>query len=650
MPRFAVWILCVISAGFAAAGGFFSVRAGDGFFSNAFAIVAGLVYPVAGAIVVSRQRIIGSLLVVAGMSESIALAGSGYAKYGLVTMPGSVPGPAGAGWLAEWAWTPGFAAIFVLTPIFFPDGRGPSKRWRLVPWAVGAAMAAIVVASVLTWSDRTAMVLGHDVPGSAAADAIGGGAFLVLLVCAALALIAVVVRFRRSRGIERQQLKWFVFAVALSAILMLTAQVVQIEEVLLLLAIPLLPAAIAISILRHRLYEIDFVINRSLVYGGLTAIIFGAYVGGVTIFDRFARRNDVAASLVTAVVVALLFQPLRDRIQRGINRLMFGLRDDPYAALSRLSRQLEASTPADVLPAVANAVAHALRLSYAGIEMPDDGAPAIVTATGTPAAEPERIPLTYQGQSVGALLVSPRSRGETLSTADRRVLDDLARQVGIAVYALNLTRDLQRSRERLVGAREEERRRLRRDLHDGLGPALAGVALEVEAARNVLRSDAQAADQMLGRLAEKIQDVVTEIRRLVYGLRPPALDELGLVAALREQATHVLGSSARIEAPIELPGLSAAVEVAAYRIATEAMTNVARHADARSAVVRLSISDDSLVLDVQDNGRGVTDDAMPGVGLRSMRERAEELGGTWSVGPSAGGGTRVLARLPLERS
>jgi signal transduction histidine kinase len=244
--------------------------------------------------------------------------------------------------------------------------------------------------------------------------------------------------------------------------------------------------------------------------------------------------------------------------------------------------------------------------------------------------------------------LAPRAAGEAFSPADLRLLDDLARQAHVAAHAVRLTTDLQRSRERLVSAREEERRRLRRDLHDGLGPQLAGLTLKLDAARNLLGRDTQAADALLGELKIQTQSAIADIRRLVYDLRPPALDDLGLIGALREQIAqyqyHQL--SITIDAPEQLPALPAAVEVAAYRIAQEALTNVVKHAKARRCRISLGVSS-GLCLDIRDDGCGLLSGRRAGIGLNSMRERAAELGGRCEISPAPGGGTCVVAWLPL---
>ena len=378
-------------------------------------------------------------------------------------------------------------------------------------------------------------------------------------------------------------------------------------------------------------------------------------------------------SLLATVVVAVLFQPLRLRLQRGVNHLMYGERDDPYAVLTHLGSRLEATlVPEKVLPTIVETVAQALKLPYVAIALlPEEqsftataagdiaGAGAqetdIVAFSGTPVPEAIRVPLVYQAETIGYLLLAART-GDTFGKADARLLADLARQAGVAVYAVRLTTHLQRlttslqqARERLVTTREEERRRLRRDLHDGLGPAMASLTFKVDAARNFLTQDSARADALLTSVRQQAQEAITDIRRLVYNLRPPALDELGLLSALREQAVHYQhqGLEVAFDTPTTLPPLPAAVEVATYRIAQEALTNVARHAEAHHCLLRLSIDAEALHLDIRDDGKGIPAEHRMGVGLHTMHERASELGGSCIITPGSPGGTTIQVRLPL---
>jgi signal transduction histidine kinase len=262
--------------------------------------------------------------------------------------------------------------------------------------------------------------------------------------------------------------------------------------------------------------------------------------------------------------------------------------------------------------------------------------------------------LVDQGIPIGELRVTPRVGERTLSRADHRLIEDLAAHAGVAAHAVQLTRELQRARARLVTTREEERRRLRRDLHDGLGPVLASQALTIDAARTVLPTDPAAADALLAALKAQGQQAIADVRQVIEALRPPALDALGLVAAIRQAAAAYdrTGLQVTVAAPASLPPLPAAVEVAAYRIVQEALTNVVRHAGARVCAVVLTLTDDERVLEltITDDGGGLPADHRQGVGLATMRERAEELGGTCVVGARPGGGVQVQARLPLPRA
>jgi signal transduction histidine kinase len=503
----------------------------------------------------------------------------------------------------------------------------------------------------------------------------------------ALGVGAQIYRYRRSTNpIQRQQTKWVVFGITLAIAIFLSLNVASmfspqhirhspvvslVTQPIYYLAMSLIPLSIGMAIFRHHLWDIDNIINRTLVYVALTASVAGLYIITVGyLATLFQTSGNLLISLLSTGLVAVLFQPLRDRLQRMVNRLLYGERDDPYAVISRLGQRLEATLAPDaVLPAIVETVAQALKLPYVAIALEQDGqnviaaehredetrrsgdkrrdAPALVSLS------PDQlvcVSLVCQGEAVGQLILAPRAAGESFSPADRRLLDDLARQAGVAAHAVRLTSDLQRSRERLVSAREEERRRLRRDLHDGLGPQLASVTLKLDAARNLLDHDPAAVGALLADLKSQTQAAITDIRRLVYDLRPPALDDLGLVSALREQIGqyqyHQL--SITIDAPANLPSLPAAVEVAAYRIAQEAITNVVRHSGAQNCIVSLGVGN-GLYLDIRDDGRGLPENRRAGVGLSSMRERATELGGNCEIGPVPSGGTCVIAWLPLPK-
>ena len=478
-----------------------------------------------------------------------------------------------------------------------------------------------------------------------------------------LGIIFQVVRYRRLSGPdERRGAKWVVagFTVANSALVgitMLSASptiTVPIAVLILLSLAPvLIPVNMAIAIQRQNLWDVGSLVRKTLVYGLLTVLLAGIYYAGVVVLQNLLAattgRREPIAIILTTLLIAALFQPVRDRLQRGVNRLLFGERDDPYVVLSQLTRQLrQTGEPGLTLPAVAATITRALKLPYAAIELSDGDAGRTVAASGRASMETESWPLLYQGEIVGRLLVAPRSPGEAFTPRERRLLQDIATQAGAVAYSARLLAALQGSRERLVLAREEERRRIRRDLHDELGPSLASQTFMLDTAIDLLKADPMAAAEVLQTLKSRNQELVGDIRRLAYELRPPALDELGLLGALRAHTSQIPSPTVSTTAiPDPLPPLPAAVEVAAYRIALEAVNNTVRHAAARTCAITLETTAARLTLTIADDGAGLSIGNPTGIGLRSMRERAEEVGGALSVGNTPTGGAQVTAVLPL---
>jgi two-component system NarL family sensor kinase len=416
------------------------------------------------------------------------------------------------------------------------------------------------------------------------------------------------------------------------------------------------PVVLAVAVLRFDLFEIRVLVHRSLLYTVLTVSVVASYAAVVGLLSAATgRRAGFAASAAAAGLVAVAFHPLRHRLQRAVGRLVYGGAAEPYEVLAQLGRRLEdLAQPDAVLDAVVETVARSLGRPYVAIELTDGDHHEVAAFHGTPTNDTLAVSLVHQTAEVGRLVVGLRQPGEQVGPAEQRLIADLAAHVGTVLVATRLAVDVQRSRERLVSALEEERRRVGRDLHDGLGPRLAAAAMKLEAAGRMARRDLDAALALHDEVRRELGDVIGDVRRLVYALRPPALDQLGLVGALREQANRLAarsngGRAVDFEVSLDgpLPELPAAVEVAAYRIASEAMTNAARHADATRVVVRLGASE-ALTVEVEDDGRGMPGAVGGGVGVASMRERAEELGGAVSIEAGASGGTVVTASLPLE--
>jgi two-component system NarL family sensor kinase len=312
-----------------------------------------------------------------------------------------------------------------------------------------------------------------------------------------------------------------------------------------------------------------------------------------------------------------------------------------------MSDSLASTSPEpSMLSTIAETIARTVKLPYVQLETTSG----TTVAFGTPikGSVSTRIEINYREASVGWLEVTSRLPKEPLTTSEYLLLNSLARQVGITLHAAQMSEALQASREQLVTTREEERRRIRRDLHDGLGPTLASLGLQLSALRRIVRDNPDQAEHLIDELRDDVRAATAEIRRLVYDLRPPMLDELGLIAAIKN--FKLAGSTTHLEAiaPEPMPRLSAAVEVAIYRIASEAIHNVVKHAQATTCVVEVQVETGYLTLSVTDDGRHSYAGDIAGIGLQSMRERAAELGGTFSIQPAKAGGTRLVVHLPLE--
>ncbi len=436
------------------------------------------------------------------------------------------------------------------------------------------------------------------------------------------------------------------------------------------LGMGLLPLCLGVASLRYGLFDINILINRTLVYGSLTGLLGALYLSLVAGVSFLTQAQDTTlAAMLAAAVVSLLFQPLRQRLQHWVSRLLFGERDDPYQLVSQLGQQLSLpAEPETALKQIAAIIGRGLKLPCVALATPMAQGwqiqaiyQANLPGNTIDLAEGDWLPMVelaarpgwqaqidYQGALAGLLWVSPRLADATFSRADQRTLGELARQLGPILQAARLHTELLNAHARLVTAREEERRRLQRDLHDGLGPTLASLTLQVDAAASLLRRDPERAAVVLETVAAQTHDLIGSVRQMVYGLRPPALDELGLLATLRARLAQSSAPGLQISfhAPESLPPLPAAVETAAYQIVLGAVTNVVRHAQARRCQVTLELGGRALKITVVDDGVGIG--AHPaGIGIQTMRERAVELGGSFAVEALHGSGTCLQAHLPL---
>ncbi|WP_066375061.1 sensor histidine kinase [Herbidospora mongoliensis] len=629
-------------------------RPGPISFSSWSSTVPGVALAVAGAVLALRlpRHAVTWILLAGGLTTALNGLGAAYAGYSITHHGGALPLTAPA-FYAGARLGPFMNLVPVLVLLFFPDGRLPSARWRRPAWlSLGGTGFAVLVFLAVPWH---IVEPGEEWPGLDVAfvrlpdevwRVLFGVAPVLIAVTLVVSVAAFVARFRGADRVRRAQLRWMLLAGLLNVVLLAAPLVADWlpDDAVFVAAIVALAAAVLIAVGRYRLYDIDPVLGWTLVYGALAAAVVGI---DVTIFAGMsALVEEPAAAVLAAGVVAVLYGPLRTWIQKKVGGV---LRGEPYDVVSALARRLEESAgPEELLLAVATAVASAFRSPFVRVELDRPSGGVVAVEHGTRRDDGVVVlPFAYRDVEIGRLTLVPRA-GTRLAEADQRLLADVVRQAAAAVRATALTEELQQSRERLVGGVEEERRRLRRDLHDGLGPTLAAAALKVEAAGNLMDRDPALAREALGQVRGDLSTVLNDVRRLVHDLRPPALDQFGLAGALRQAAERFGEGTVAIVVSTagDLTGLPAAAEVAAYRIGCEAMVNVTRHARAARCEVRLTATGGTLEVEIVDDGRGLRTGEGVGVGLLAMRERAEELGGRCTVTGGATG-TRVHAVLPL---
>jgi signal transduction histidine kinase len=558
-----------------------------------------------------------------------------------------------AAWVENWAFV-GLIVLVTWPLLLFPDGHLPSRRWRPVGAVLLVAPAAIALNGMLDPGTLGSVDAARPVAnplGIPAAwtwvDALGAaGVGIPLGVIASMIAVQRRAAHRRDPGMRAAL--WAGRGLAANFVLwvLLSSVGTGLEDGTLYGAtfttsIAAFALAAAIAVLRHRVLEVDVLLRRSFIVVGVAVVTFTAFAVVFAIVGTLA--GDGPAAVGGAFAVALIAVPVGVRVRDRVDRMLYG-HQDVSTAVARMSEELDsAGDPAEALPGLARAVAETLGAS--GVRLDPDARLGLAPVhVGGRLEEPalERV-LRHRGQELGRLVLGARAPGEPFGAADLLLVEVLARQVTLAVDAVALASQLQQSRGQIVTAREEERRRLRRDLHDGLGPALAGIALTLQAAQNTGGAEA---DELVTGAREQMQDVVAEIRRIVHALRPAVLDDLGLAAALRAHADRLAPLAIELDLPEPQLPLSAAAELAVFRIATEALTNVVRHAQASTCRVALRSDGGETVLEVTDDGRGLQPRANPGVGLRSMRERAAELGGHVVLGEAALGGLAVAVRLP----
>jgi signal transduction histidine kinase len=661
---------------------------------SAFAAAAAI----AGTVIVTRQprNMIGWLLLAIPVCAAFALMAGDYATYTLVTAPGSLPFGTAAAWIDRWTVVP-MLCLPILLFLLFPDGRVPSGRWRPVLWLALAAPALTTALFALTPGRMTggfAQLTSVRVINPLGIRAAGGvirvlspiGGFSCLL-AAFLAGAALAARFRSRRGDERQQIKWLAFAgtafLAELALTMVGAATLgnsaagdtwgntmyTVMSATLGLGIP---AACAVAILKYRLYGIDVVISKTVVYAVLAAFITAVYVllvVGAGALAGSGGRPSLGLSILATAVVAVAFQPVRERVQRFANRLVYGRRATPYEALSQLSERM-ASTYAteDLLPTMATIVAEATGAARADVWLRDGGElravaswpagadprPAVALAGGEfpGRGADRRVPVMYHGELLGALSIT-KKRGDAFTPTEDKLVSDLATQAGLMLRNVGLTEqliarlaELRTSRERLVTAQDRERQRLERDIRGGAQRQLAGLASKLELAAQALEHDEAQAKALLNQVTSHTAQALKDLRELARGIYPALLADMGIAAALDAQARK-----APIPVSVEAGGIGRypqETEAAVYFCALEALRNAAKHAHASRASVRLSENNAELQFEVADNGQGFDPaTTQQGTGLQGIADRIDALGGHVHIDSAPGQGTKINGQVPV---
>jgi two-component system, NarL family, sensor kinase len=599
-----------------------------------------------GAFVLNRvpKHPIGRLMIAIGLLGALAAVCASWTSWTPIA------------WIGQWAWWPPVSLVPILL-LLFPDGRLPSRRWRPLLLSLSAlgVIASLALAVAAVGNTHSLLTSAQPAPPGLARTLVrlAVAVFVVEVLCTGAVLGSLVVRWRRSLGFERRQLACLVPAAALLAlgVLLDVAGVDGASAV----GVAAVPACLSLAVLQYQLYDLDLYVNRGMVWLGMTVLVTVVFLGLAALLGVTAVPERPRLPTLIALSVALTAAgALRGAVQRWVDRLLYGRRDDPYAVLITLARHAEVtSEPMAVLADLVRTLVRALRVPYAAVILKDhDGSTATAAEFGRPAVATSAFPMIAHGVPIGELHVAARGARERFTGAEIHLLRDVSAQAAQAAEACRLTVDLQRARESLVLAHEDERRRLRRELHDGLGSALVGIRMQAEAFRAAGSAGfGTAVDTLLSDVAS----CSSEVRRLVDGLRPPALDD-GLEAALRAMVRTMTAPGLDIEmdatdVPRDLP---AAVEVATYRIAAEAVTNAVTHAHPSRIQVFLRHDGDVLDLIVADDGRHApfawADESLhrpDGVGLASMRTRAEELAGHLDIETTTHG-VRVHAVLPAR--
>ncbi len=631
-----------------------------------------------GALIASRRpdTPIGWLLLFSSCVIAVAFTASSYVIYGYGE-GARLPFLRWMAWLSSWPWALAIGVLLTFLLLFFPDGRLPSRRWRPVAWASGVAIAVVCIATALMPGrlEGTPATNPIGIPGAGRVlDAAAGTGFFALTVLAIASVASLLVRFRRAVGEERKQIAWFLFAAALLVVDIVIDTVMEALDVarnpwfltvLDAIAFLSIPAAVGIAILKYRLYEIDTVIRKSVDIGLLAAFITSVYLAVVVgIGALVGSRRNIFLSILATAIIALAFQPIKERVRRLADRLVYGERATPYEVLSDFSERAASTySTEDVLPrmveilAAGTGVTEALVWLRVGSELrvgaswPGDAVvpPVPIAGDDLPAfGERERaFPVRHGGELLGAItVVSPQN--DPLTPDKEKLLGDAAAQTGLILRNVRLIEELRESRRRIVAAQDERAKALERNIHDGAQQQLVALTVKLRLLEQLAPRDAVKTAEMASQLQAEATEALEDLRDLARGIYPPVLADKGLTAALEAQARK-----SPVPVSVSPDGVARypqEVESAVYFSCLEALQNVAKYAHATRAQARLWASDGELSFEVTDDGEGFDPIATPrGSGLQGMADRLDAVGGTLEVRSRPGAGTTVAGRVPVPR-
>jgi signal transduction histidine kinase len=633
-----------------------------------FGIVVVTSFSVLGALIAARRpsNPIGWLFCGVGLSFGLAALSTEWATSAFVERPGMLPFGGFMSWLGTFTWSPGILVLFTFLILLFPDGHLPSRRWRPVAWLSGVALFLVVVPIAVTgWAVRGPLLvnLSESAPASAPTSFKIGynlqvAGVLLMFVLGLAAAASLVVRLRRARGDERQQLRWIAFAAAIGiACVILTSPLFHLPSALGPVGIPLIPAAAAIAIMKYRLYDIDVVIRKTVVLGSIAVFITSVYMALVVgpillIGSGGGSRESVVLSAIAAAVVAVAFQPVRQRANRFADRLVYGKRATPYEVLSEFSGRVgEAYAADDVLPRMAQVLAAGTGAEAAAVwlRVGDELRPTAVwpaEATAPTELPPDAVDVLHQGDLLGTLSVAmPPS--DPMDPAKRKLVEDLASQAGLVLRNVRLIEELRASRQRLVAAQDEERRKIERNIHDGAQQQLVALAVKLRLAGTLATGEgAEKTAATLEQLQSDAGTALEDLRDLARGIFPPLLADKGLPDAIASQARK---SPVPVDIDADNMGrYPQEVEAAVYFCSLEALQNVAKYAHASRASIKLTQINGSLTFEVADDGDGFDPTTTGyGTGLQGMTDRLDALGGSLEVRSAPGEGTAVTGRVPF---